>query len=403
VNQLSLAAGEARREHLGVLWDFGPEIDILVDSPSLDVRSAPLHDVFGVLIETLPDAVVVTTPAGEIVAVNQQLATLSGYTREQLVGAQIEKLVPTRLRAEHVAERAAYLAEDGGMRSMSGRADIALVRADNREVPVDVALSTIGDGAGRLVVASVRDASVRRSAEVARDRENRFLTAMNDITAALFSDGAIDETLRAIAHRTRQLLDAPLAIVAVPQDDPALLQIKVADGYGGDILEGQTVPCDGSVAGAVMREHQPFLVADSSNDARVHQPGWPDDLGPALFVPLHARNETVGILAVVNRRDSPMFRPTDVTLMKAFAAHATIAILDARAQQQLRRVELLEDRERVALAMTDGVISRISSASLTLHGALCATLPGPVADRLHDAVDELDAAIGSIRDAVFPR
>lgn len=286
---------------------------------------------------------------------------------------------------------------------MSARPDIVLVQADKRELPVDIALSTTGNGAERLAVASVRDASVRRAAEVAQEREYRFLAAMNEITAALFTGREVDETLRAIAQRSRKLIDADLALVTVPHVDGEL-HVTVADGHGSDKLEGLLMSREESLAGTVMREHEPVMITDAANDPRVHRPpGWPEDLGPALFVPLHARDETLGSLTIANRQGRAMFRPADVTLMRAFSAHATLAILDARAQQQLRRVALLEDRERVALAMHDSVINRISSASLTLHTALGASLPESVVQRISEAVDELDAAISSIRDAVFPR
>ena len=279
-----------------------------------------------------------------------------------------------------------------------------LVRADKRELPVDIALSTTGDGADRLAVASVRDSSVRRAAEIAQEREYRFLAAMNEITAALFTGHEVDETLRAIAQRSRKLIDADLALVTVPHTDGEQLHVSVADGHGSDKLEGLLMSREESLAGTVMREQEPVMVTDAATDPRVHQPaGWPEDLGPALFVPLHARDETLGSLTIANRQGRAVFRPADVTLMRAFSAHATLAILDARAQQQLRRVALLEDRERVALAMHDSVINRISSASLTLHTALGTPLPESVARRLGEAVEELDAAISSIRDAVFPR
>jgi hypothetical protein len=110
--------------------------------------------------------------------------------------------VPARSRAEHVAERASYVTDGGKMRPMSARLDIVLAGADKREIPVDVALSTTGDGPNRVVVASVRDATARREAGLSREREYRFLAAMGDITSSFFSGGEIDETLRSVTECT---------------------------------------------------------------------------------------------------------------------------------------------------------------------------------------------------------
>ena len=71
---------------------------------------------FAQLLDTLPDGVVVATPAGRIVAVNRQFCTLSGHARSDLVDAAIETLIPGRFGAQHVALRSAYVADGGPTR-----------------------------------------------------------------------------------------------------------------------------------------------------------------------------------------------------------------------------------------------------------------------------------------------
>jgi PAS domain S-box-containing protein len=358
---------------------------------------------FGTLIEALPDGVAVTTLDGRILAVNEQLCSLSGYAREDLEGAPIEMLVPARFRAEHVAQRSAYVNDGGRMRPMSARLDITLVRVDKREVPVDVSLSTTGEGSERVVVAAVRDASARRESELARDREYRFLSAMSSITSALFSSGDVDRTLRAITSQARQLLEADLAALVMP-DDNGGLRVALADGHGREQLEGTEVPHDASLAGLVMREREPMLLSDAYADKRFFRhDDWPDDIGPTLIVPLHARDEVLGTLTIANRRGGSMFRSADVTLMRSFAAQSAIAVLDGRNQVRLRLVEVLEDRERVAGRMRESVIKQVSSAALTLHALLEMDLPERARTRLFEVVDELDNAISAVRDALFPR
>jgi GAF domain-containing protein len=227
---------------------------------------------------------------------------------------------------------------------------------------------------------------------------------MSGVTSALFSEGEVDETLRTIAHQARVLLDADLAVLAVPEREGDGLRLRIADGYGADVYEGATIPAGGSLAGQVMRDRAPLLVPDASADTRAHRdPDWPDDLGPTLVVPLHAGDEALAALSIAHRRGRPMFRVSDVTLMKTFAAHATVAILEARNQVELRLSEVLGDRDRVAMSMQDGVIKRISSAALTLHSVMKLDIPDAAKERLWGVVEELDTAIALARDAVFPR
>jgi PAS domain S-box-containing protein len=359
---------------------------------------------FGELLETLPDGVVILTPTGRIVAVNSQACSLSGYLPEQLVDAPIEILVPSQLRAEHVALRSAYVAEGGSLRPMSQRLDIVLLRADHVEVPVDIALSTIKLEDEKFVIATVRDASIRRQAEVAVEHERALLTAMNQISIALLEGHELDDTFRAITHHARGLVKADYAMLTVPTDDGTALVMRIVDAEGAAGLEGSVVPLDSSMAGTVIRDREPQLLVDASTDPRMFRPlGWPEDAGPALFVPMHAGDEILGSLTVANRHGRDLFTVADIARVKAFAAHASVALENARRQEAINRLSTLdEDRQRVADAVHDTVIGRVSSVSLRLHGLLRDDLSPEAAARIWESIDELDAAIKAIRNAVFP-
>ena len=214
---------------------------------NFDVLSEPFRE----LLESLPDGVVVLSPIGEIVAVNSQMCALSGYLPEQLVDAPIEMLVPAARRAEHVALRSAYVAAGGPLRPMSQRLDIVLVRADHTDVPVDIALSTIKIDETKLVIATVRDATFRREAEVVVEHEQALLTAMNHISVALLEGHDLDATFRAITHHARRLVKADYAMLTVPNDDGSGLVMRAVNGDGIDGLEGAAVPFESSMAGAV--------------------------------------------------------------------------------------------------------------------------------------------------------
>jgi PAS domain S-box-containing protein len=345
------------------------------------------------LLETLPDGVVVLGLDGRIVAVNSQACALSGYLPEQLVDERIELLVPADRRAEHVALRSSYVAEGGSLRPMSQRLDIVMLRADHMQVPVDIALSTIKLDDERFVIATVRDASIRRQAEVGVEHERALLAAMNQISIALLEGLDLDTTFRAITHHASQLVNADYAMITVPTADRTALVIQVVEGVDG--LEGSSVPLDSSMAGAVIREREPQMLTDASSDSRMFRPeGWPRDAGPTLFVPMYAGDEVLGSLIVANRLHRPMFTVADIARVKTFAAHASVALENARQQEMLNRLNVLdEDRQRVAAALHDTVIGRVSRVSLTLHTMLRDDLTPELSGRIWDAIDDLDAAV----------
>lgn len=359
---------------------------------------------FGKLLETLPDGVVVTTLDGRIVAVNGQVCALSGRVPDELVDAPIELLVPAPLRAEHVALRSAYVAEGGASRPMSQRLDIVMLRADGTELPVDIALGTLKIEDEPFVIATVRDATSRRRAELAFAEERALLDAMNHISTAML-EGEVDETLRAVARHARSLVTADFVVLTVPDAEGTELVMRVVEGTGAEGLEGSVVPLTSSMAGAVIRDREPQLLSDSSSDPRMFRPPrWPGDTGPALFVPMFAGSETLGSLTVVRRQDRAMFTVYEIGRVRALAAHASVAVEQARHQDRIHRLEALdEDRQRLAAAVQDTVIGRVSSVSLRLHSMLRDDLAAGVAEVVWQAIDELDDAVKAIRDAVFPR
>jgi PAS domain S-box-containing protein len=117
--------------------------------------------------DALPDRILVADERGRIVFANRQLAALSGYDLDELIGLPVETLVPARHRQAHQQHRAAFadMPRTRPMGSGSGLG-IVLCRQDGSELPPDIALrpGRLG-GAGQ--VAAVRDASDRKQLEQA--------------------------------------------------------------------------------------------------------------------------------------------------------------------------------------------------------------------------------------------
>ncbi|HEY5121319.1 MAG TPA: PAS domain S-box protein, partial [Acidimicrobiales bacterium] len=107
------------------------------------------------LLEMLPDGIAIVDHDGRIRHVNLTLQTLSGFGAAELVGHQIEALIPERLRTEHAIDRAEY-SEHPTTREMNGPLSFRLARRDGSEVPVDVALAPISVDGHDWIIAEVR-------------------------------------------------------------------------------------------------------------------------------------------------------------------------------------------------------------------------------------------------------
>src|SRR5258708_22151555 len=107
---------------------------------------------------------VIANQAGEIVLINAQAERLFGYAREELLGEPVELLLPSGVRGQHAAHRAAYFT-DPRARPMGADLELYAVDKAGREFPVEISLSPLETEDGLHVTAAVRDISQRKRAE----------------------------------------------------------------------------------------------------------------------------------------------------------------------------------------------------------------------------------------------
>ena len=138
------------------------------------VKRAPAPGLLENVFEDFPDAIVITSASGEIVAANRQAETMFGYARAELLGLAVGALIPERCGSIHAGHRKNSLPEPQARPTEIGL-DHYGKRKDGSEFPVDIILSPLGtvDGGGALRV--IRDVTVRWETEEAlRQSEERF-------------------------------------------------------------------------------------------------------------------------------------------------------------------------------------------------------------------------------------
>ncbi len=147
----------------------------------------------------------------------------------------------------------------------------------------------------------------------------RWVDSVREVATTLLAGDTARTALQLVAHHARELGNADMATISVPEGEG--LRIIIADGAGADELLDVEVPLSGSLSAEVIRTERTMVVADA-NRSPLSQPMVSiAGVGPMILVPLALRTSTAGVLAVGRTAGRPRFtggrHPTSGKLCRA--------------------------------------------------------------------------------------
>ena len=132
---------------------------------AMDVTARKIaEERFQLVVEAAPSAMLMVGNDARISLVNSQTEKLFGYSRQELLGQSIVRLVPQKFRSRHDAHLAAFFASPS-TRPMGAGRELFARRKDGGEIPVEIGLTPIKTSQGEFVLASIMDITERKSAE----------------------------------------------------------------------------------------------------------------------------------------------------------------------------------------------------------------------------------------------
>ena len=189
----------------------------------------------------------------------------------------------------------------------------------------------------------------------------------------------VRDVLQVIVRSARSLVGARYAALGVPDEGNSFAEF-VVDGISD--AEWQAIgplPRRHGMLGVLLTEGRPERLADISQDPRFE--GWPaahPRMSHFLGVPVRDGDQVLGIIFAANKTSAAAekrgFTERDLRILSLFAAHAAIALTNARLYERSRELTVMQERSRLARELHDAVTQKLFS--IRAHARAAGVLAG---------------------------
>ncbi|MBK8899630.1 MAG: GAF domain-containing sensor histidine kinase [Anaerolineaceae bacterium] len=236
------------------------------------------------------------------------------------------------------------------------------------------------------------------------EQRTRQLAALDKATMAISGELTLDKVLQQIVDAARDLAEAQYAALGVPNSQ-GLLETFIDSGMPEqEAVLIPHLPKGHGLLGAIIKERRTIRIPRIGDDPRsVGFPAGHPPMVPFLGVPVVAGGEVMGNLYLTNKIGADEFTQMDQDLVELLAAHAAVAIQNARLYEQVGRLAIVEERTRIGMDLHDGIIQSIFAVGLTLESTKL-SLPNNPEDAdnlLSHAIEGLNATIRDIRNFIL--
>jgi signal transduction histidine kinase len=226
----------------------------------------------------------------------------------------------------------------------------------------------------------------------------------------LASELALDTVLLRIIELAVDLTGARYGALGVLTPDGRLIEEFITVG----ITPAQRAtlgepPTGHGLLGVLISEARPLRIPDIGADPR--SVGFPPNHPPMkslLGAPVAGRGRVFGNIYLTDKQDADTFDEEDERILVVLATQAAVAVENARLYDEterkgrdLQRLQVLEERERIAKELHDGVIQSLFAVGMSLQGLATASSDENMARRLEAAVEDVDHSIRDLRNYIF--
>jgi two-component system sensor histidine kinase DevS len=261
----------------------------------------------------------------------------------------------------------------------------------------EVVLETLAAYAA-VAISNARLYQELRQRDRALTRRTNDLTLLNDLASKLTSESDIDEILNSALDRAVGYISVEAAEIHLRDEESTILHLVAHRDHGlGRIWNSDSFEIGQGLVGTTAQTGllQAFRL-EEENNIHLRKTILKSEVRQVLCFPLTSRVGVLGVLSIASRYPKP-FAETELQLMTSIGSWTATAIENLRLNIKGKRLAILEERERIAMDLHDGIIQSIYAVGLTLEHARL-LLSDDVEQSRTKIVQSIDGLNTTIRD-----
>lgn len=297
---------------------------------------------FKILMESAPDALLYVNSQGVITMANIQAEKVFGYSKTDLIGKEVEELIPERFRQIHKRHRDDYF-KNPVARPMGGHGyEPYGISSDGREFPVDISLSPVRTEEGLFVLADVRDITERKSVEERIKRGYYYQKAISSILKISLEDIPIKRQMENILEEIFSIPIMPFkkmgCIFLIEEDRPDVLFMAVQKGLSEDIVNSCSIIPVGECVCGISALSKEIIVCDS--DHKLHVPKQDVMMPHSNYcIPIISGEKVLGVISLIMEKGYKRNKEDDELML---SISKTVAGVVERYKAEMEKERLQE-------------------------------------------------------------
>ena len=233
--------------------------------------------------------------------------------------------------------------------------------------------------------------STRPGRALRRGLSERRLAALDAAVRGIAAVDSVGRVLQLIVDRVRELVGAQYAALGIVGPFGVIDQFITSGISDEQRARIGALPRGRGLLGLIIREDRSIRIDDIATDPRRY--GFPPDhpaMHAFLGVPVRSKGQSIGNLYLTNKPSGRTFTESDQRLVEMFAHHAAIAIENARLHEEVQRLAIVDERQRISQDLHDSIIQSLYAVGLSLD------LPELMRHSRHEGTARLEAGIDAI-------